>query len=535
MSGLLLPLRRRPTAAHPQRATVTIRGNYATFTDPADALAALTLPGEMPVAARRYLAEHPPTPEQYAAAVRERGPRIVGLFEGYGGLTMGVQSVLGGTLAAYAEIEPAMVKLLARRHPGVPNLGDVSTTDWAALRTSLLREYGVEHAGHLLGVIMTGGFPCQDVSLAGLRAGLKAGTRSGLWSEFARGIDVIRPGLVVIENVRGLLSAEATGNVEPDPWAVGDGPDGPALRALGAVLGDLADLGYDARWCGVRAADAGAPHGRYRVFIVASPADANVDELAREWIERAGRAPAARDRDIAAPDDARVGREGRRSSAESTAAHGRPGDEGRATAQDADGAARGERRIAAPGEAEGGRARPDAGRRTGAPAADADDRGRGSVERDLLAGEPDAAGRAAADAERGRGERRGKPGDLDRTPSAGESDRSERERHGHAPDDRSATPRTWGDYAAAIERWEARLGRIAPAPTNPDGKGGAHRLAPQFVEWMMGLPQGHVTDPANDLTRAQQLKALGNGVVPQQAALAVGMLLEAERVEAVAA
>ena len=78
---------------------------------------------------------------------------------------------------------------------------------------------------------------------------------------------------------------------------------------------------------------------------------------------------------------------------------------------------------------------------------------------------------------------------------------------------------TWGNYAGAIARWETILGRPAPAPTD------AGRLSPRFVEWMMGLPEGHVTDPAIGLKRAQQLKALGNGVVPPQAALALRLLL----------
>lgn len=75
----------------------------------------------------------------------------------------------------------------------------------------------------------------------------------------------------------------------------------------------------------------------------------------------------------------------------------------------------------------------------------------------------------------------------------------------------------WGAYATAVEQWESVIGRSAPAPT-VDG-----RLSPEFVEWMMGLPAGHVTGV--DITRAQQIKALGNGVVPQHAALALSMLL----------
>ena len=83
---------------------------------------------------------------------------------------------------------------------------------------------------------------------------------------------------------------------------------------------------------------------------------------------------------------------------------------------------------------------------------------------------------------------------------------------------------SWGDYAPAIERWESVIGRPAPAPTEPGPKGNP-RLSPRFVEWLMGLPAGHVTAPAIGLTRNQQLKALGNGVVPQQGAAALEWLL----------
>jgi DNA (cytosine-5)-methyltransferase 1 len=84
-------------------------------------------------------------------------------------------------------------------------------------------------------------------------------------------------------------------------------------------------------------------------------------------------------------------------------------------------------------------------------------------------------------------------------------------------------PVNWGPYAAAIGRWEAILGREAPAPTSPTGRDGAHRLSAEFVEWMMGLPIGWVTDPSIGIKRNEQLKALGNGVVPQQALLALSI------------
>jgi len=83
----------------------------------------------------------------------------------------------------------------------------------------------------------------------------------------------------------------------------------------------------------------------------------------------------------------------------------------------------------------------------------------------------------------------------------------------------------WGKFAPAIERWES-LTRPAPAPTKPDGKDGNHRLSAEFTEWMMGLPEGWVTAEDIGLKRNNQLKACGNGVVPQQAELALRILLE---------
>ena len=82
----------------------------------------------------------------------------------------------------------------------------------------------------------------------------------------------------------------------------------------------------------------------------------------------------------------------------------------------------------------------------------------------------------------------------------------------------------WGKFEPAIKRWEETLGRPAPAPTKPDGKDGAHRLSPEFTEWMMGVPEGWITDC--NLSRNDELKACGNGVVPQQAELALTVLLQ---------
>jgi DNA (cytosine-5)-methyltransferase 1 len=187
--------------------------------------------------------------------------KIGSLFSGYGGLDLAVMNTTGAELAWHCEWEDAPSAILDKNFPGVPNYRDVTQVDFTQVEA-------VD--------ILTGGFPCQDLSLAGKREGMKDGTRSGLWSEFARAIETLKPRLVVIENVRGLLSATATNpDLEHCPWCMGESGDGePALRALGAVLGDLADIGYDAKWQGVRASDAGAPHGRFRVFVVGYAQDA---------------------------------------------------------------------------------------------------------------------------------------------------------------------------------------------------------------------------------------------------------------------
>jgi hypothetical protein len=92
------------------------------------------------------------------------------------------------------------------------------------------------------------------------------------------------------------------------------------------------------------------------------------------------------------------------------------------------------------------------------------------------------------------------------------------------PKSRLETVTNWGKFEPAIRRWEQTLGRPAPSPTKPDGKDGNHRLSSAFTEWMMGLPSGWITEVG--LSRNDELKACGNGVVPQQAELALRALLE---------
>lgn len=153
------------------------------------------------------------------------------LFSGIGGFDKGLQDA-GFIIKWQCEKDAWCRKILTKHWPEVPKYDDVQTLDAATVEPVDL---------------LAGGFPCQDLSVAGKRAGLKAGTRSGLWLEFARLIRALRPKYVLVENVPGLL----------------------VNHALGRVLGDLADCGYDAEWQVLSAAQFGAPHLRKRVWIVA--------------------------------------------------------------------------------------------------------------------------------------------------------------------------------------------------------------------------------------------------------------------------
>ena len=415
--------------------------------------------------------------------------KIGSLFSGVAGLDRAVEAVTGATPAWFVEFDPAPAKVLARHYPDVPNYGDITTVDWSQ----------VEPVD-----IITGGFPCQDLSTAGLRKGLRPGTRSGLWEHMAYAINQLHPRLVVIENVRGLLSAEAHSDMEPCAWCLGDG-SGSYMRALGAVLADLADLRYDARWCGVRASDAGAPHGRFRVFIIAESADADGGQFARP-ADRLDGLPVASERSLLPIP----------------------------LVSDRD-----ERRLAAP--------------RNLLPTPVVNDMGNGKTPDDWDGWTADMQHR------HGNGNGHGKSLAIEAqrllpTPT------SQAAKHGSTPDVTAnghgfnlwdlptllPTPTTqdatnvggpaqaqrntpplnsvvvgseWGQYAPAIQRWEHIIGEPAPPPTIQGAKG--PRLNPDLPRWMMGFPLGWL----DGLTPAQQLKAAGNAVCPQQCELALRILL----------
>lgn len=308
-------------------------------------------------------------------------PRTLSLCSGYGGLDLAVEEVFGAETIAVADIDRDASAVLDVRYPDVPNLGDFTVMDWA----------GFDPVD-----IITAGYPCQPFSQAGRRKG--ADDDRHIWPEVLRAIRTLRPGTVVLENVRGHLSL-----------------------GFGRVLGDLAESGYVGSWVCLRASDVGAPHARARVFIVAT-------DTHRRRLEGVAQQ------------------------------HGAP------------------QQVAANRHSCGRHA---AGR---------------SVE-------------AAADPDGEAGGREGRAGQA--LPEPGTIERPGR-------CDRVALD--WGPYAAAVNRWERIIGRPAPSVLNPCNP---KQLNAPFVEWMMGLPEGWVTDI---IPNRRALHTLGNGVVPRQAAAALRLL-----------
>ena len=500
----------------------------------------------------------------------------VGAFcKGYGGLELALEALLGPLdLLWYAEYDEAASKVCAAHHPGVHNYGDIKETDWSTVPR-------VE--------ILTAGFPCQDVSAAGRQAGLNADTRTGLWLWIRDAIEALQPELVVLENVLGLLSAPADRGMAPGDEHV-EAAGEHALRAAGAVLGNLSDLGFDAQWITVPASVVGAPHLRKRVFILAWPAQGSgPGRFAARAVRLAGRrgfgggsalavdAESFGHGDPGAPllggiPAASVGgsveavgllptpaasRSGRQRSASPGAAI-RPSLDSIGQLQPTPAARLGDR-WGMPNAETAARRMGEEGRRNlddavallPTPAArdwrsgqsnimDRNARPLNEVITNLLPTPRTNAAKGAGvhgdggldlqttvallptpratDGTKGGPNQRGSSGDL-MLPSAVMLMPAPK-----ADDDNEAGSGTWGPYAAAIGRWSRVTGHGSPEPTEP-GAHGKPRLSPRFVEWMMGLADGWVT-AVPGLTRNDQLRILGNGVVWQQAAYALGHLFQ---------
>lgn len=158
---------------------------------------------------------------------------VLSLFAGIGAFDLGMERA-GFRTVAFCECDPFKQQILAQHWPEVPIYDDVRT-----LTAARLVDDGI------VADIITGGFPCQDISIAGRGAGI-GGTKSGLWFDFARLIGEIRPRFAVIENSPKLRS-----------------------RGLGALLRSLVEIGYDAEWDCIPASYVGAPHRRDRIWILA--------------------------------------------------------------------------------------------------------------------------------------------------------------------------------------------------------------------------------------------------------------------------
>lgn len=158
--------------------------------------------------------------------------RVLDLFSGAGGMSLGIGRGCYSSTVAFCEIDPYARKVLARHWPGVPCFDDVTTADFASVGS--------------VGLVAAG-FPCQDISFAGKGAGI-AGERSGLFWHILRTAGLVGRPKLLLENVAGLLD-----------------------RGMGTVLGALAAFGYDAEWHCIPASAIGAPHRRDRIWIVANP------------------------------------------------------------------------------------------------------------------------------------------------------------------------------------------------------------------------------------------------------------------------
>ena len=495
------------------------------------------------------------------------------LCSGYDGIGLALAAVLDAELAWVCDYDDGPSLVLAHRYPHLTNHRDLTALTWAQEPVD----------------IVSAGYPCQPFSGAGKRLGTDDPRHLFPW--IAKGIGIMRPPLVLLENVRGHLTLG---------WDV--------------VLLELHRLGYDVRWTLLRAADVGAPHGRARLFALAADRDVHrwghpttypvrTVGVGGQWVEHdhslfgevacdtappsAGvmvngvvweepallggqhysllPTPAVNDMGKAyTPEQwdawcakqqaahgngnghgpsleveaARMGEAllptPRTTDSNGAGVHGTGGLDLRTavdllptpTARDKKG--HNQRRdntcltgvlLPTPAATDANGARNStAGRKPDSQHHSGDTLGDLIFRGDLLP-------TPTTEPETGNGHARylGKEATLLPTPRATDGTKGGPNQAGSSGDlmlPSAVMPSRWGRYAAAVARCEA-LTRPAPDPTAPTGKKGAQRLSPAFVEWLMMLPDGWVTDPAIGLKRDQQLKLLGNGVVPPQAAAAV--------------
>ncbi|NNG36916.1 DNA cytosine methyltransferase [Nakamurella aerolata] len=413
------------------------------------------------------------------------------LFTGAGGLDIAVEDVFGARTVWRSDIKPASVRLIDHYWPG-SNIGDITEADWSQVPP-------VD--------VISGGSPCQDMSAAGRRAGMTTGSRSGLWAHMRQAIEAIRPRYVVWENVEGAYSAcaetDSDDHLGPCPRCVEMDNrrlrHAPNVRAVGRVLGDLANLGFDAEWINVRASDVGAPHRRGRVFTLAWRADAH--PVGGGW-DGGAHVPVGQPVGGAAATGGGAETRGGLTLLPTPTVVQRPN------------------KSASPGAAlrlplEGVvqlLPTPRVSDSTGPGV-----HGNGGLDLRTAVIEHLLPTPRHSD---------GPHGTVSDTPAAR---RHVAEGRGTLPEV-AATTQDWQKYERAIRHWEART-RPAPAPTITGPKGG-QRISPDFVDWMMGWPAGWTAVPG--VSRPQRLSLGGDGVVPQQAAAALRIMLARATGEAVA-
>lgn len=172
--------------------------------------------------------------------------RVLDLFAGAGGFTLAGEMAGGYETVAFCEIDKYAQRVLRANWPDVPVFDDVTNLKGA--------DVGAVD-------VITGGFPCQDLSSAGRGDGLGAGTRSGLFREMLRLADECGRTYIIFENVERLLSGPAQ---NPGEW-------------FGVFLRALAEMRYDAEWFNLTASAIGGPHERKRVCVVAYPNEAPIE------------------------------------------------------------------------------------------------------------------------------------------------------------------------------------------------------------------------------------------------------------------
>jgi DNA (cytosine-5)-methyltransferase 1 len=387
--------------------------------------------------------------------------------------TGALDAALPGTLQWMAEADSSAAALLARTHEGIPNLGDITKLDWS-------EDHHVD--------LLTSGDPCQSMSAAGRQ--MASGDPRFLWPFVIDTIRRTRPKEVFLENVQNLVSVALVKGAE--------GPDGERGSVLRMRLEDLRAAGYAVRWTVLGACAVGAPHHRHRWFLRGRYVGQNAPEAVK--VESKCGAPRTGGRALLPSPTTADG-----SGGPGRSIHRLGGDNLRTAVtllptpvtRDFKGADMPQR---------------DGGGQAGTavallPTSRATDVG--TEGRRASAGWRPQLGQAvhtllptprATDGVNGGPNQRGRKGDL----AMGSA----------------CQPEVWGKFADAVALWESIIGRPAPEPTVEAPRGG-RRLNPALSEWMMGYPEGVLTEGVH---RNEALKRAGNGVVALQARAAWDLL-----------